>query len=334
LGRGSGLHDPGRESHLWQHRHASIGLPTRALRGNFWNDLVIAFHRNFLGQPHWRTSIAKWLSAPFREDGFVGLINISRTTRAKRFISSTSADRTKHLSSAAAKRHLHRFPQRRRSTGGRTTPNAAGSDECRASAQIRPRSSPTTNSPRQSAASLRQSISAVAQDRATPSPSCVHLNLPLNGHTFTYRGRRDWPNAHDRSQVCSIVVVTMRGCRQSRSMLVKAAPVAGQLFDQMHHAQRADGGRCCHPSRCLFERTREHVPLQWPMTFDDQSHYGHTCRTNQKRDDGRNGAPENYGRFGNSAAARGWGGLCESHVPDARCIRDGLRAIWDCRLEP
>jgi hypothetical protein len=65
--------------------------------------------------------------------------------------------------------------------------NAAGSGGRRADAQIRPRSSPTTNSPRQSAASLRPSVAAAARDWATPSPSsCVHLNLPVNGHTLAY----------------------------------------------------------------------------------------------------------------------------------------------------
>src|SRR5712671_756299 len=51
-----------------------------------------------------RTSTTKWLSAPFREDGFVGLINISRTKKAKRFIRRAGADRTERLSGAATKR--------------------------------------------------------------------------------------------------------------------------------------------------------------------------------------------------------------------------------------
>ena len=61
-----------------------------------------------------RTSTTKWLSARFREDGFVGLINISRTKKAKRFIRSAGVDRTERLSSAATKRHLRGLRSRRR----------------------------------------------------------------------------------------------------------------------------------------------------------------------------------------------------------------------------
>jgi hypothetical protein len=63
--------------------------------------------------------------------------------------------------------------------------NAPGSDGGRAGAQTRPRSSRTTSSPQQSAASPPSSIAAVAQDLPAPSQSsCVHLNLPVNVRTI------------------------------------------------------------------------------------------------------------------------------------------------------
>jgi hypothetical protein len=86
-----------------------------------------------------------------------------------------------------ARSELHRQAPAVHLSSSVTAMNAASLGGCRAGAQIRPHSSSTISSTRRSSASLRPSIAAVAQDRAIPSlSSCVHLNLPVNGHTLAY----------------------------------------------------------------------------------------------------------------------------------------------------